>query len=73
MLESISRRKGKPEVLFVSTLEAPLLLMSYSVIAYLFGLAIMVVQPLWSEAWGDESKVCIFRRYKEAMTHSRGS
>ena len=72
MLESISRRKGRPEVLFVSTLEAPLLLMSYSVIAYLAGLAVLVVQPLWSEAWGDESKVCESRGYIETTTRSNG-
>ncbi|RDL35949.1 uncharacterized protein BP5553_06561 [Venustampulla echinocandica] len=53
-----NKRKARWGSLFA--LQLPLMLLSYSLIAYVIGLAVMVVQPLWSEPWGDKSLIAIF-------------
>ncbi|KAH8665218.1 hypothetical protein BGZ60DRAFT_411003 [Tricladium varicosporioides] len=49
-------RKARWGSLFA--LQLPLMMLSYSLIAYVIGLAVMVVQPLWSHPWEDRSLVC---------------
>lgn len=49
---------GNRAVMFV--LQIPILLFSYAVLAFLSGLALLAIQPLWAESgWGNDSKVAM--------------
>lgn len=43
-------------------LQVPMMLLSYSIISYIVGLVVLVMEPLWRQAWGagDQGKVAVF-------------
>ena len=47
--------KGRWGSLFA--LQVPMMILSYSLIAYITGLSVMVIRPLWIDPWGPSSQV----------------
>jgi len=56
------KRKDKPSFMGLFVLQVPMMLLSYSIISYIVGLIVMVMAPLWRQAWGDgeQGKVAVF-------------
>ncbi|KAI9826304.1 MAG: hypothetical protein M1832_000221 [Thelocarpon impressellum] len=56
------RRPGEaaPRDHHLWVLQVPITLFSWGVISYIVGLAVLVLRPLWTAAWGRESWVAVF-------------
>jgi hypothetical protein len=58
LMESLRRdSESSPSIIGLFILQAPVLLLSYAIMSYLVGLALMVVSPLWNDPTPDEQKV----------------
>ncbi|MCJ1449864.1 hypothetical protein MMC28_000192 [Mycoblastus sanguinarius] len=60
LLKKESSAKPRWSSLFI--LQAPIMTLSYSIMSYLVGLLLLVIQPLWVEDWGNDGKVRILLR-----------
>lgn len=60
LLNSLGRRSDpqKPAWISLFALQVPMMILSYSLISYITGLSVMVLIPLWSDPWGNGTKVC---------------
>ena len=52
-----SRDKMKARWASLFALQVPLMLLSYSLVAYILGLTLLVMRPLWIDPWGASSLV----------------
>jgi hypothetical protein len=52
-----NKKKARWGSLFA--LQVPIMLLSYSLIAYVVGLTLLVMRPLWTDPWGPSTGVCI--------------
>lgn len=53
------RQPRRPLMLYA--LQSHILLLSYGIISYVIGLSVMLLRPLWTLEWGDESRVRVFQ------------
>ncbi|MCJ1250779.1 hypothetical protein MMC30_008007 [Trapelia coarctata] len=61
LLSVVKTKKGnKPSITGLYILQVPMMLLSYSIISYIMGLIIMVMEVLWRDAWSDNSKIALF-------------
>lgn len=54
-------REQPARTLTLYALQSHMLLLSYGILSYLIGLSVMLLQPLWTAVWGDESRVGVSR------------
>lgn len=52
-----SRRKLKARWASLFALQVPIMLLSYSLISYVVGLAVLVMRPLWNGPWDTNGPV----------------
>lgn len=59
LLEALHMPKNKMRARWASlfALQIPIMLLSYALIAYILGLGLLIIRPLWNDPWGPMSLV----------------